>query len=101
MPKLIQSLAGGVFFLSALTSSYAISDTVTIPEEQQGFSQQELSRPTQGMSKEQVQLKYGEPNSFRDPIGDPPISSWTYEHFTVYFEYESVIHSVMTRKMVN
>jgi hypothetical protein len=30
-------------------------------------------------------------------VGEPPISSWEYEPFVVYFEYDRVIHSVAKR----
>jgi hypothetical protein len=30
-------------------------------------------------------------------VGDPPISRWVYDHFTVYFEYDKVLHSVVNK----
>ncbi|MCH2557089.1 MAG: outer membrane protein assembly factor BamE [Alcanivorax sp.] len=50
--------------------------------------------PTRGMSKAQVRQHYGEPESRRDPVGQPPISRWYYPGFTVYFENDTVLHSV-------
>lgn len=101
MRKIIQTLACGAICLSALTTASVIADTVAVPVGQQGYEKQAIPRPAQGMSKEQVQQQYGEPKDWRDPVGDPPISSWTYEHFTVYFEYGTVIHSVLTHQAVN
>jgi hypothetical protein len=28
-------------------------------------------------------------------VGDPPITRWVYDRFTVYFENDRVIHSVV------
>lgn len=50
--------------------------------------------PTRGMSKAQVREHYGEPERRRDPVGQPPISRWYYPGFTVYFENDTVLHSV-------
>jgi len=30
-------------------------------------------------------------------VGDPPISRWEYADFTVYFEYDRVVHAVLKR----
>ncbi|MFC6329773.1 outer membrane protein assembly factor BamE [Alloalcanivorax gelatiniphagus] len=50
--------------------------------------------PTRGMSKAQVRQQYGEPDSRQAPVGQPPISRWHYPGFTVYFENDTVLHSV-------
>ena len=57
-----------------------------------------IDRPTNGMSKAQVESRYGNPNLRKAAVGKPPISSWVYSDFTVYFEYNTVIHSVVTYK---
>jgi hypothetical protein len=51
-------------------------------------------KPTRGMSQARVEANYGEPESRRSAVGDPPISRWDYAEFVVYFEYDKVIHSV-------
>jgi hypothetical protein len=73
------------------------ADTVLVPLGQQG-KQQNINRPYQGMTKDQVQKQYGEPRDWRDAVGQPPISTWIYEGFTVYFEYNRVIHSVINHR---
>lgn len=55
------------------------------------------SRPMRGTTQAQVQSKYGSPANKKAAIGDPPISSWEYQNFTVYFEYDRVIHAVLKR----
>lgn len=50
--------------------------------------------PSAGMTMSSVQAKYGVPLKKLDPIGKPPISRWQYPKFTVYFEYDHVVHSI-------
>ena len=52
-------------------------------------------RPRRGQSMENVEARFGEPTSRVQPIGDPPISRWEYPGFTVFFEYDHVIHAVV------
>lgn len=85
----------------SLASPTLYADTVYVPIGQQGSQQASIERPQQGMSKDQVQEKFGEPKDWDEPIGDPPISRWVYEKFTVYFEYDRVIHSVLIHAPIN
>ena len=55
------------------------------------------SRPMRGITQAQVESKYGSPVSKRVPVGDPPISRWEYQNFTVYFEHDRVVHAVLKR----
>ena len=55
------------------------------------------SRPVRGTTQAQVESKYGSPVSKKAAVGDPPISRWEYQDFTVYFEYDRVIHAVLRR----
>lgn len=55
------------------------------------------SRPLRGSTQAQVEAKYGSPASKKAAVGDPPISRWEYADFTVYFEYDRVIHAVLRR----
>lgn len=52
--------------------------------------------PARGESRDSVRRKFGEPSSSRPAVGRPPISSWAYPDFTVYFEYDLVITTVAT-----
>ena len=54
--------------------------------------------PQRGMLKEQVRARYGEPVAMTAPVGDPPISRWTYDGFVVFFEYRHVISAVIPQK---
>lgn len=54
-----------------------------------------LEMPIRGMTKEAVRLQYGEPNQMIPAVGKPPISRWVYGRYSVYFEGDYVIHSVI------
>lgn len=51
--------------------------------------------PERGMSKYQVEQAYGAPQSIEGPIGSPPIYRWDYPGYSVYFEQNYVLHSVV------
>ncbi|HSM29607.1 MAG TPA: hypothetical protein VK854_02825 [Woeseiaceae bacterium] len=55
------------------------------------------SRPVRGTTRAQVEAKHGSPVTKKAAVGDPPISRWEYPDFTVYFEYDRVIHAVLKR----
>ena len=54
-------------------------------------------RPKSGVTSQSVESRYGSPLSKNAAVGDPPISSWEYPSFVVYFEYDRVIHAVAKR----
>jgi hypothetical protein len=53
--------------------------------------------PANGLSMEQVIARFGEPRQRVPAVGDPPIARWAYEGYTVYFEHQTVLHSVVHR----
>jgi hypothetical protein len=72
----------------------ASADTLTTPSITSGA---DGSRPLRGSTQAQVEAKYGSPVTKKAAVGDPPISRWEYADFTVYFEYDRVIHAVLKR----
>jgi hypothetical protein len=50
-----------------------------------------------GRTMEQVKDNRGEPDNVQGPVGEPPITRWVYDGFTVYFEKDRVIHAVVKR----
>ncbi|WP_251359953.1 hypothetical protein [Kangiella sp. TOML190] len=84
-------LAGGL----ALGVNSSRADEVKVPVGAQAKS--DIQTPKRGTLKSQVRKKYGEPNSVSGPVGNPPISQWRYNGFTVYFEYNHVVHAVVHR----
>ena len=58
----------------------------------------DIKLPSRGMNKAAVKSEFGNPLQMNPAVGKPPISSWSYENYTVYFEHEWVLHSVLNRK---
>lgn len=56
---------------------------------------QDFDVPQRGITKEQVLQQFGEPENKKAPVGEPPISVWQYPKFSVYFERNWVINSVV------
>ena len=56
-----------------------------------------LPRPARGTSMERVLERYGEPRDRMPAVGMPPISRWMYDGYTVYFEDQHTITSVIRR----
>ncbi len=84
----------------ALFSSYfAVADTLLIDviKTEPVNSTSGLLRPHHGQTMSVVESKYGVPNNKSAAIGNPPISRWTYPEFSVYFETNHVIHSVINK----
>jgi|GEM_PF-372525 len=71
------------------------ADQIKIPVGSQSAEMNNIARPSLGMSKSLVKSQYGAPITEKPAVGKPPISSWEYAHFIVYFEYDHVIDSVL------
>jgi len=39
-------------------------------------------------------MQFGAPKTRHDAVGKPPITRWDYDGFSVYFEYQHVVHAV-------
>jgi hypothetical protein len=86
-----------VLFSSLLVATFMFSNSlqaeeVKVPVGSQGEAS--ISVPDSGMSKQAVQDKFGAPTAMNGPVGEPPISVWKYNGYSVYFEYDRVIHTV-------
>jgi hypothetical protein len=44
-----------------------------------------------------VEQTFGVPEAKFPAVGDPPITRWNYPEFSVFFEFDKVIHSVVKR----
>ena len=54
----------------------------------------EMNLPVRGASMDSVLAQSGEPEKKLGVVGEPPITRWFYSGYTVYFEHQTVIHSV-------
>ena len=69
------------------------ADTIRIPVGQQGVS--DIPMPKRGESKTQVLERFSLADEEHPAVGQPPITRWDYRTFSVYFEGNRVINSVV------
>lgn len=53
--------------------------------------------PNRGSTMATVQGRFGEPVQRHATVGSPPITRWDYPQFSVYFEHDRVLHTVLVR----
>ena len=73
----------------------ALADTLLLDGIDAARSSTDL-RPARGISMDRVEAQFGPPTMRQAAVGDPPIERWDYPGFVVYFEYQYVIHAVVT-----
>ena len=62
-----------------------------------------LPRPTRGMTMAAVEARFGAPERRHPPVGtpgsrtQPPITRWDYPRFSVFFENDRVLNTVVHR----
>jgi len=83
----------------ALTSA-AVAETVVVNDQVQVRDSQ-LERPKRGTTMDQVEKQFGAPANRHPAVGggsqqQPPITRWDYSGFSVFFEHDRVIDSVVT-----
>jgi len=85
--------SGLVLFLyaSPAAAEETRGDILRINVGQQGSA---VMMPSKWESKSDVEAQFGQPVGRYQPVGTPPITRWVFDRFTVYFEYDHVIHAV-------
>lgn len=84
------------FLLLLLTLSVnasAQAEVIRIPVGQQGLT--DVALPNRGDAKLDVLDRFGLADQEHAPVGQPPITRWDYREFSVYFEGNQVINSVV------
>lgn len=76
-----------------------LAEDIKIPIGTQTPETKQIVRPVTGATKAQVKSLFGVPIEENAPKGNPPISNWEYAEFTVYFENNHVIHSVVKPRL--
>jgi len=79
----------------ACSGGAAVGDTLLVESARTG---DQVDRPARGLNMDQVLQQYGEPRESLGPVGEPPITHWVYQGFVVYFEHNTVLHSVVPHK---
>lgn len=79
-------------FMLALTFQVVSADVLLIDEVRQA---DRMVLPKNGQSKSAIEAKFGAPLEKVSQVGEPPISSWKYKDYSVYFEYDLVLFTVL------
>lgn len=80
--------------LAALYCGTVRAETIAV-DDQVSVRNSDISCPGRGMTMKTVEEKFGAPQERHPAVGAPPISRWDYPTFSVFFEHEYVIHSVV------
>ena len=76
-------------------SANLAAESVDMPTSSAETSEMSVQLPGRAMSMEAVENRFGKPLEKDPAVGEPPITRWVYQDFTVYFESEYVIHAVV------
>jgi hypothetical protein len=90
---LLAATAATTFLLAPVGSAVAEELRMSVKEKAERSAQADL--PRNGLSESSVENRWGQPESVTGPVGEPPIRQWHYQDFTVYFENNRVIHTVL------
>lgn len=82
-----------VFVAFLLLAPCALFADVLILDEVRQVEKMDL--PENGQSMASIESKFGAPESRQPAVGDPPITRWDYKEYSVYFEHEVVLFSVL------
>lgn len=98
---LSQLFAGTAFALMLAPAAQA--EQTVVPLMSQSPQDQSIPRPKWGETQAKVLKQFGEPKSKKGPVGKAPYSytQWHYDKFTVFFEGDRVIHTVLNHQPQN
>jgi hypothetical protein len=77
----------------ALAAMPLAAETVVI-DGQVGVRAVSVELPPRGINMARVEERFGAPKARHAAVGQPPITRWDYEGFSVYFEHQHVVHAV-------
>jgi outer membrane protein assembly factor BamE (lipoprotein component of BamABCDE complex) len=86
---LVAWLLGCAIAGSAAAETIVVNDQVQVRESQ-------VQRPKRGSTMSEVEKHFGAPTTRHATVGQPPITRWDYQNFSVFFEHDRVIHAVVT-----
>lgn len=84
-----------IFSMTLLAAAPLYAEQLSMPAEQQPAQEYTIQTPGRGMTMSQVEERFGSPVTKHDAVGEPPITRWDYSGFSVYFEHQYVINSVI------
>ena len=75
-------------------SATASAETVVI-NGQLHVAPTSIPHPHRSQTMRQVEQRFGTPERRYPTVGQPPITRWDYRNFSVFFEYNRVVHAVV------
>lgn len=96
MTRMVLALVLGAMALT-FPNGQAGADVLLIEEVRQS---ERMTLPVNGMNKDGVRSQFGAPQQTHSPVGDPPITRWDYAGWSVYFEYDLVLFTVLHKGQV-
>jgi len=89
---MLKSLTAAAVLCLSLLSIDASADVLLIDEVRERMLR---DLPSNGMAKTEVEQRWGAPNERHRPVGQPPITRWVYDDYSVFFEGPLVLESVL------
>jgi hypothetical protein len=74
---------------TAVAETLVVNDQLTVPSSS-------VNTPKRGSTMTEVEKHFGAPVEKHATVGQPPITRWDYNGFSVFFEHDRVIHAVAT-----
>jgi hypothetical protein len=91
--RLMNALLLGLVYMGV--TGAATAETVVVDDQVQ-VRDSSVEKPKRGSTMADVEAKFGAPVTKHDTVGQPPITRWDYSNFSVFFERDRVIDSVVT-----
>jgi len=83
----------------ALSTTLAVAQTLEVAPGDPPTAA--AATPARGATMSAVEARFGAPATRHAAVGAPPITRWDYPGFSVFFEHNRVIHSVLVRSPGN
>ena len=78
--------------LLLINSGPALADVLLVDSIQ---SAPQIQTPRNGLTMSQIRQQFGNPKAELPAVGEPPISRWEYDGYSVFFENDLALHSVV------
>jgi len=82
-------------FIMALMMSFSATVAADVLLIEQVREAGMMDVPSNGMTMNEVESRYGQPNTRGPAVGNPPITRWVYDRWSVFFEYDVVLYTVL------
>ena len=84
-----------VLTLIFITAAPLLSADVLLIEQVRQAGRMDV--PVNGQSMADVESRFGAPQDRHNAVGEPPITRWDYAGWSVYFEYDRVLFTVLDK----